>query len=233
MRVFISYSSLERNVAEVIAYRLKEESIPYWMAPECIPAGQSYTACIADAINGSDTILLVASRSAFSSPWVKKEIEYSIGKKKNILPFKIDNSEVPKDFSFTLCDRQWIYASEDIHEALQRLIKAINKQSENKPKQEQQPCPSDNSKKYSRSQFDAHETENYDTKSRLYKSISIDIPRYRISNDCVACGTCIDECPMDAISYIETARKYSIDPELCIDCGTCASVCSHKAIHKG
>ena len=39
------------------------------------------------------------------------------------------------------------------------------------------------------------------------------IMAYVISDDCVACGTCIDECPQGAISEGE---KYSINPEMCI-----------------
>ena len=35
---------------------------------------------------------------------------------------------------------------------------------------------------------------------------------YKISTDCIACGTCIDECPMGAISEGE---HYSIDPDVC------------------
>lgn len=49
-----------------------------------------------------------------------------------------------------------------------------------------------------------------------------------ITNDCVACGTCIDECPVNAISEGEI---YKIDPDTCIDCGACAAVCPSDAIH--
>lgn len=54
---------------------------------------------------------------------------------------------------------------------------------------------------------------------------------YVISDDCVACGTCIGECPSGAIS--EGDVKYSIDPNICVDCGTCADVCPSAAIHPG
>ena len=36
---------------------------------------------------------------------------------------------------------------------------------------------------------------------------------YVINDDCIACGTCISECPSEAISEGE---KYSIDPDKCI-----------------
>ncbi len=51
---------------------------------------------------------------------------------------------------------------------------------------------------------------------------------YKISEDCTACGTCIDECPVEAIS---AGDIYKIDPEVCTDCGACADVCPVEAIH--
>ena len=51
---------------------------------------------------------------------------------------------------------------------------------------------------------------------------------HKISEDCTACGTCINECPVEAISEGDI---YKINPELCTDCGACADVCPVEAIH--
>jgi len=48
-----------------------------------------------------------------------------------------------------------------------------------------------------------------------------------ISDNCIACGTCLNECPVDAISEGEI---YLIDPSLCIDCTACVEVCPVDAI---
>ena len=50
---------------------------------------------------------------------------------------------------------------------------------------------------------------------------------YVISDDCTACGSCIDECPVEAISEGDI---YTIDADLCTDCGACADVCPVEAI---
>ncbi|OIQ58901.1 ferredoxin [Moorella thermoacetica] len=51
---------------------------------------------------------------------------------------------------------------------------------------------------------------------------------HRITEECLACGVCADECPSGAIS--EGEDKYVIDPELCTDCGTCIEACPNEAI---
>ncbi len=51
---------------------------------------------------------------------------------------------------------------------------------------------------------------------------------YEINADlCTACGTCIDECPVEAIS---AGDVYVIDATACTDCGACADVCPIEAI---
>lgn len=51
---------------------------------------------------------------------------------------------------------------------------------------------------------------------------------YRINDDCISCGACESECPVEAI--FEGDGKYEIDPEKCISCGACAGVCPVSAI---
>lgn len=51
---------------------------------------------------------------------------------------------------------------------------------------------------------------------------------HKISSECIMCGTCEAECPVNAIS--EGDNQYVIDPDECIDCGACADVCPVDAI---
>jgi ferredoxin len=46
---------------------------------------------------------------------------------------------------------------------------------------------------------------------------------YVIDDQCIQCGACAANCPVEAIS--EGTNKMEIDPEKCVECGACAGVC--------
>jgi ferredoxin len=54
---------------------------------------------------------------------------------------------------------------------------------------------------------------------------------YLINSDCINCGACVPECPVDCIS--EGDSVHVIDEAACIDCGACAGVCPTGAINEG
>ena len=54
---------------------------------------------------------------------------------------------------------------------------------------------------------------------------------YQINDDCIMCGACAAQCPVEAIS--EGDGKYVIDDEKCISCGACAGACPVGAPQEG
>ena len=56
----------------------------------------------------------------------------------------------------------------------------------------------------------------------------------KITDECISCGACEPECPVEAIS--EADDIYVIDPELCVDCegyfdsSQCVEVCPVECV---
>ena len=50
---------------------------------------------------------------------------------------------------------------------------------------------------------------------------------HTVSSECVACGACVDTCPVGAISM---ADKAVVDASACVDCGACEGICPTGAI---
>jgi ferredoxin len=49
----------------------------------------------------------------------------------------------------------------------------------------------------------------------------------KITEDCIACGTCVDTCPVSAI--IAAGDKYAINND-CTECRACVDCCPVSAI---
>ncbi len=52
---------------------------------------------------------------------------------------------------------------------------------------------------------------------------------YQISESCIGCGTCLNNCPQRCI---EPGSHYQIQQEHCLHCGNCYEVCPVKAVEK-
>ena len=50
---------------------------------------------------------------------------------------------------------------------------------------------------------------------------------HTVSDECIACGACVDTCPVGAI---ELGDKAVINPDVCVDCDACEDACPVAAI---
>ena len=53
---------------------------------------------------------------------------------------------------------------------------------------------------------------------------------YVITDKCISCGICANECPVECISKGNSI--YEINQDECISCGTCQSSCPNDAIEE-
>lgn len=60
-------------------------------------------------------------------------------------------------------------------------------------------------------------------KKRIKRKASV------LREECVACGTCVKECPMDALR-INKGIYAQVDINKCIGCGKCCKVCPASVI---
>jgi ferredoxin len=68
----------------------------------------------------------------------------------------------------------------------------------------------------------------YLNNNKITNNLTEEKMAYQITDDCVQCGVCADECPSSAIK--EGSDKYVIDQDTCTECGTCVDACPSEAI---
>ncbi len=49
------------------------------------------------------------------------------------------------------------------------------------------------------------------------------------SSLCVACSSCVDICPVDAIDFVDNKAK--INQDICVECDACIDECPRSAIN--
>ena len=90
-QVFISYSSKDRTIANMLCALLEERGHRCWIAPRDIVPGTSWGEAIIDALKSSAVFVLVFSRHANESPQILREVERAVHLGLPILPFRIED----------------------------------------------------------------------------------------------------------------------------------------------
>ena len=125
-RVFISYSSRQKALADRICGFLRSNGISCWMAPDSVPEGSDYTQEIPVALSNVKAVLLVLTEDAMNSVWVRKEVSAAIGAGAAILPVQVSEFCLNMQFRFLLEGEQIMnVCGKSAEEYLPRILEAI------------------------------------------------------------------------------------------------------------
>jgi hypothetical protein len=96
MRVFISHSDSDQELARKIGTRLKDSGLEVWDKSGEILPGDNWAAKVAQALEESDAMVVLLTPDALRSDWVRREIEYALGEERysnRLIPVLVGSSE--------------------------------------------------------------------------------------------------------------------------------------------
>lgn len=99
-KVFISYSTKDASIADMLCSKLTGAEIEYWFAPKDIPVGGVYSKHIVQGLQECSCVLLILSENARRSEHVENEVELAFNYKKRIIPFRVDDSKLGSFFEY-------------------------------------------------------------------------------------------------------------------------------------
>ena len=104
--IFISYSRKDISVADRICAALEKQRISYFIDRRGVGGGMEFPSVLAEAIQNSKMMLFLASRNSYDSKFTKKEVTFAFNEKPSgcLLPYIIDNSDLPTFLRFTFSD---------------------------------------------------------------------------------------------------------------------------------
>ena len=108
--VFISYSSLNKNVADAVVSDFEQHGIRCWYAPRDIMPGQEWVTAIHDAINSCKLFILIYTDSSNESRQVANEVALAFNSGKTLIPFRLSETEMSTELEYYLTRVHWLDA---------------------------------------------------------------------------------------------------------------------------
>jgi len=100
--VYISYASLDKEIADAVCNLLESQGVKCWIAPRDVLPGEEWGRSILKAISSSSLFLLIFSSHSNSSMNVRREIENAIEKSIPVLPYLIERNEPSGEMAFIM-----------------------------------------------------------------------------------------------------------------------------------
>lgn len=96
MKVFISYSHKDSDLAKQITSELINEGLEAWNAETEILPGDNWAEKVSDALKDSDAMVVLLTPESLKSKWIQWEIQYALGNNsynRRVIPVLVGSEE--------------------------------------------------------------------------------------------------------------------------------------------
>ena len=133
-RAFISYSSVDKNIADNLCAKLEKTGIKVWYAPRDIHYND-YASSIVDAISNCEYFVVILSKNSLQSNHVLNEIDLAFqemsARGMKFCPLKIDEEEMGPAFRYYLSRQHWMDAHiPPIENRLEEFVDALSRKKQ-------------------------------------------------------------------------------------------------------
>src|ERR1041385_1848051 len=104
--IFISYSSKDREQAQLLTELLASAGLSVWIDQAGIEAATSWSEEIVNALDGCKAFIVMLSPSSIESKNVVREVALAFEKNKKILPLDLEPVELPASLQYHLAGLQ-------------------------------------------------------------------------------------------------------------------------------
>jgi len=125
--IVIIYASEDLKLVECLAALLKKHWESIWFAEEEISSGE-WDKQVQQAIANTHVVVALTSKVAVNKPIFKDEMNYAISKNKPLLPFAIEEIEMPLGLGNHSRTNAYGWTGEEEHLQFQKLLKKISKE---------------------------------------------------------------------------------------------------------
>ena len=121
-RIFISYSSADKEIVEKIVESLEADGLKCWISYRDIMPSRPYPQEIMKAILDCDTFLVILTDNSFKSGNVLNEIDNACNYQKKIMPVLMTDSDIPLQFRYYLSRTQFVKVAKNDISSISTLL---------------------------------------------------------------------------------------------------------------
>ena len=108
--VFISYSKLDKSMADALCATLESGGIRCWIAPRDVSPGVDWGEAIVKAIGGCGVMILVFSSHANESPQVRREVQRAFERGLTVIPLRVEDVAPVESLEYYIGPVHWLDA---------------------------------------------------------------------------------------------------------------------------